>query len=262
MRSSVRRSMTRWNQGAAPVEVTDEIAVEEPLEIRVGGKPASVTMRTPGHDMELAAGFLLTEALLDPATRPILRHEQPNIVNAAVANLRDGALERLNRISFVASSCGMCGKASIQSVHQHFDPVHREFRVSRQVLASLDDSMRAEQSGFSRNGGVHAAAVFDSTGRLMVAREDIGRHNAVDKVIGHGLLRGLLPWETNVLLVSGRASFEIVQKALAARIPIVAAVSAPSSLAVSFAEESGQTLVGFLRPGRLNVYTHPERITG
>ena len=254
MSATVRTLVTRWRNGAAAVAASDELSAEEPLEIRVGGQAVSVTMRTPGDDLELAAGFLLTEGLITGA--PLLRHEHPNVINAAVSNVTFTP-----RRSFVASSCGICGKASIEAVHQHFPPVDDDFRIAGGLLPELMTRLRDSQPQFTRTGGLHAAAIFDARGELVAAHEDIGRHNAVDKVIGNALLRGLLPLRAHVLLVSGRASFEIVQKALAARLPVVAAVSAPSSLAVSFAEESGQTLVAFVRENRFNIYTHTERIT-
>jgi FdhD protein len=252
--------MTRWQDGATPQETFDELSAEEPLEIRIGGRSVSVTMRTPGDDLELAAGFLLTEGLVRNGTAPLLRHEHPNIVNAAVSHVNSRALDQQNRHSFIASSCGLCGKASIEAVHQHFPALDDDFRIAGRLLPSLMDQLRDAQPQFARTGGLHAAAIFDAAGTLVSAREDVGRHNAVDKVIGHALFGGLLPLQAHILVVSGRASFEIVQKALAARIPVVAAVSAPSSLAVQFAEESGQTLVAFLRAGRFNAYTHTERI--
>jgi FdhD protein len=257
IRQSRQAFIVRWEEGADPVDFSDELAAEEPLEIRIGGKPVSVTMRTPGHDLELVAGMLLTENLIEPDAVPLLRHEHPNIVNAAIS----AGGERMRRSSIMSTSCGLCGKASIEAVHQHFPPVHDDFTIPRVLLSRLLEGLEVAQPAFTRTGGLHAAAVFDSAGTPIVAREDIGRHNAVDKVIGNALLRGLLPLSGHILLVSGRASFEIVQKALGARIPIVAAVSAPSSLAVEFACASGQTLIGFLRRGRCNLYTHVERVT-
>ena len=253
----------RWNGNTEPVHLTDEVATEEPLEIRIGGEPISVTMRTPGNDIELVAGMLLTEGLLEPGSRPLIRHEHPNVVNVGLADLGGGtfALERMRRASVTSTSCGLCGKKSIEAVHQHFPPVEDEVLISRKLLPELVRRLETSQTDFAHTGGVHAAAVFDREGSLVVAREDVGRHNAVDKVIGYGLLRGLLPLSGHILLVSGRASFEIVQKALGARIPIIAAVSAPSSLAVELAAAGGQTLIGFLRAERCNVYTHVERIT-
>jgi FdhD protein len=170
--------------------------------------------------------------------------------------------KRLTRHVFASSSCGLCGKTSIDAVRQNFPPVTSHLTVSAKILAQITATMRAAQSTFDRTGGLHAAAVFDADGRLLVLREDVGRHNAVDKVIGFGLLQSKLPFGSHVLLVSGRASFEIMQKALAAGIPIVCAISAPSSLAIELARESGQTLVGFLRGRTMNVYAGPERILG
>ncbi len=239
-----------------PVECTDQLTGEEPLEIRIAGEPVAVTIRTPGHDLELTAGYLLAEGLLASAA-PLIRQEQPNIVNVAAGITTTGARPART----VAASCGLCGRGSIEAVHQHFPPVATsDLRVSREVIASLTATLESAQTGFARTGGAHAAGLFDAAGNLIVAREDVGRHNAVDKVIGHALLRRLLPLERHVLLVSGRVSFEIVQKALGARIPVIAAVSAPSSLAVEFAEANGQTLIGFLRPGRWNLYSHPEHV--
>jgi FdhD protein len=252
---TVRKRVTRWD-GESCSEAPDELAAEEPLEICVGDQVVGVTMRTPGSDIELVAGFLLTEGLLQPGVVPPIRQDHPNRVTAAF----ECSLERAQRTMTISASCGVCGKASIETVHQHFPPLEDEGAITRAVVEKLTTRMRDEQHGFARTGGVHAAAIFTSTGETVVVREDIGRHNATDKAIGYALLRKLLPLHGHVLVVSGRASFEIVQKALAARIPIVAAVSAPSSLAVEFAEESGQTLAGFLRPGRFNVYTHPHRI--
>jgi FdhD protein len=167
---------------------------------------------------------------------------------------------RLTRHVFASSSCGLCGKATIEAVHQHFRPLKSALAVRTGTLLALPRALRAAQETFARTGGLHAAGIFDTNGRLVVVREDVGRHNAVDKVLGYGLLNGLLPFAKHILMVSGRASFEIMQKALAARVPVVAAVSAPSSLAVEFARESGQTLVGFLREDRLNIYAGRQRV--
>ena len=245
---------------------TDALAREEPLEIRVQGRSVAVTMRTPGYDPELAAGFLLTEGLIGRRSdivevahcqRGVARH---NTLNVFVAGSVKVDFERLTRHVFATSSCGLCGAASIDAVHRHFPPLETQITVSADKLLKLPGRLRARQWMFEQTGGLHAAAVFDEQGRLVVSHEDVGRHNAVDKVIGHGLLRDELPYDRHILMVSGRASFEILQKALAARIPIVCAVSAPSSLAADFAKESGQTLVGFLRAESMNVYSHPERI--
>jgi FdhD protein len=256
----------RYDRGGKPERCADNLAREEPLEIRVRGRSISVTMRTPGHDRELAAGFLLTESLVhgpDDIVEmgPCLVGAAPqNTLNVFLSPTVEVDFERLTRHVFATSSCGLCGKASIEAVHQHFPPVTANLTVSLKVLTGLAEQMRAAQQTFAATGGLHAAAIFDAGGNLVVLREDIGRHNAVDKVLGYGLLARRLPFEAEILLVSGRASFEIMQKALAARIPIVCAVSAPSSLAVEFAHESGQTLIGFLRGETLNVYSWPERV--
>lgn len=238
------------------------LAREEPLEIRIQGRSIAVTMRTPGHDHELAGGFLLTEGIVAKGEDIIeIAHCQSG--EAAVARniinvfLRPGLavdFARLERHVYASSSCGLCGKASIEAVQQNFPPLLQSPAVSGDILLSLPERLRAAQRGFEQSGGLHAAAIFDLDGALVVGREDIGRHNAVDKVIGFGLLQDRWPLGAHILLVSGRVSFEIMQKALAARIPIVAAISAPSSLAVEFAQESGQVLVGFLRGQSLNIY--------
>jgi FdhD protein len=241
------------------------VAREEPLEIRVRGRAVSVTMRTPGHDEELAVGFLLSEGIVARAedvmkVEPCGRNEEGNLVNVVLSPLVNVDFERLTRHVFASSSCGLCGKATIEAVRGQFPKVQGDLAVAAEALLKMPGAMREAQKTFSRTGGLHAAGLFTDTGELVVLREDVGRHNAVDKVIGHALLNAKMPLERHVLLVSGRTSFEILQKALAARIAVVAAVSAPSSLAVEFAEDSGQTLVGFLREGRMNVYAHPERI--
>ncbi len=244
---------------------SDELAVEEPLEIRVRGRAVSVTMRTPGHDEELAAGFLLSEGMIHQQ-RDVLkieacdRNEEGNLLNILLAPEVPVDFEKLTRHVFASSSCGLCGKATIEAIRGMFPPVKSDLRVRADVLLKIPPSMREGQATFDRTGGLHAAALFDADGKMIVLREDVGRHNAVDKVLGFALLRGLLPLDKHVLAVSGRSSFEIMQKALAGQIPIVAAVSAPSSLAVEFAEENGQTLVGFLRERRMNVYSHAHRI--
>ena len=254
----------RWD-GQAAREEQDDLAEEEPLEIRVRGQAISVTMRTPGHDVELAAGFLLTEGIIRGPqdvlrTEHCGRNEYANVLNVLLAPEVPVDFQRLTRHVFASSSCGLCGKATIDSIQAQFPPVHSDIRMDAELLASLPQQMRAAQETFNRTGGLHAAALFDANGELLVLREDIGRHNAVDKVVGHCLLHGPFPPDRHVLLVSGRSSFEIMQKALAARVPIVAAVSAPSTLAATFAMESGQTLIGFLRDRRMNVYANPQRI--
>ncbi len=262
MKSSV---VLRWQAGSKPRRVRDELATEEPLEIQVETRPVVVTMRTPGNDAELAAGFLLTEGLIHQRDdiikiTPYPRNEAGNVLGVFLAPGIRVDFAQLTRHVFASSSCGLCGKASIAAVHRHFPKVKARLVVPVATLLGLPEQLRDGQDTFGRTGGLHAAAIIDSRGKLVVLREDIGRHNAVDKALGYGLLEGLLPFDRHLLMVSGRASFEILQKALAARIPIVAAVSAPSSLAVQFAAQSGQTLVGFLRGDRLNVYSGPQRI--
>jgi FdhD protein len=255
----------RWN-GESAHEQDDDLAEEEPLEIRVRGQAVSVTMRTPDQDAELAAGFLLTEGIIR-SPRDVLRiehcdgNENGNVLNVLLAPEVPVDFQRLTRHVFASSSCGLCGKATIDSVQGQFPPVQSDMRMDAELLASLPQQMRAAQETFNRTGGLHAAALFNADGKLIVLREDIGRHNAVDKVIGHCLLHSPFPPDRHVLLVSGRSSFEIMQKALAARVPIVAAVSAPSSLAATFALESGQTLIGFLRDRRMNIYANTQRIS-
>ena len=256
-------NMWRWDGDCLSPD-RDELAREEPLEIRVRGRAVSVTMRTPGHDPELAAGFLLTESIVRCATDILKvehcsRNDEQNVLNVVLAPELAVDFARLTRHVFASSSCGLCGKATIESVMARCKSISSDLAIDVRVFAALPDRMREAQSTFDRTGGLHAAALFDAEGNLIVLREDVGRHNAVDKVIGHCLLRDVIP-SRHMLLVSGRSSFEIVQKALAARIPIVAAISAPSSLAVEFARDSGITLIGFLRGRRMNVYSHPQRV--
>ena len=259
-----------WKRGEGARERIDALAREEPLEIRIRGRSVAVTLRTPGHDRELAAGFLLAEGVLAQRSDVLeialcsqgATGERENILNVFLASSVAVDFEKLTRHVFASSSCGICGKASIESVHQHFPPVDSLATVSTTILLQLPPLLRSSQCTFDQTGGLHAAGVFSSKADLIVSREDVGRHNAVDKVLGHAFLENLLPFDKHILMISGRASFEIMQKALAARIPIVAAVSAPSSLAVEFARESGQTLIGFLRDESMNIYSHPERVIG
>ena len=265
-RSIQLTQVTEWNDGRMlPHE--DTLAAEEPLEIRIGGSPLTVTMRTPGHDEELAAGFLWTEGIVDdPAQIAVLKPYMTsaagkwNGVEAELVNCEFDAAQ-LQRNFFAASSCGICGKASIDAIRQRgLRAPSSDFTFDAERLCSLPDQLRHAQTVFSSTGGLHAAALFDAEGNLVVLREDIGRHNAVDKVVGWALLRGLLPLSQHVMLVSGRGGFEIVQKALSAGLPILASVSAPSSLAVQLARELGLTLVGFLRGRRFVVYSEPSRL--
>ena len=255
-----RLPVTRYGREGS--DDLDLVAVEEPLEIRIGDKPIAVTMRTPGDDFELAAGFLFTENIVrERAMIDGIRHwGSPNVVRVA---LREGArveLDKLHRHFYATSSCGICGKGSIEAVRVKTEPVRSQVSVSADVLNTMPDPLRAAQTRVSETGGFHASALFSTAGQLLITREDIGRHNAVDKVIGSRLLDGTLPLDPYVLFVSGRAGFEIVQKAIVAGIAIIAAVGAPSSLAVDIATEMGATLVGFVRDGRFNVYAGGSRI--
>ena len=268
---AVTTRILRWKQGSLCQSVEDSLSREEPLEIRVKGESVAVTMRTPGHDDELALGFLLSEGVIAGSSdvieiAPCQKGESAlhgNVLNVFLAPKAVIDLDKLRRNVYASSSCGLCGKASIESVHVHFPPlVKREPFVAAEKLLQLPAMLRIRQETFEKTGGLHAAGLFDFNGSLLTLREDVGRHNAVDKVLGRSMLDGNLPLEDSVLMVSGRASFEILQKALAGRVPVVCAISAPSSLAVEFARESGQTLVGFLRGSTFNVYSHPERITG
>jgi len=240
----------------------DDLTIEEPLEIRIGSKTLATTMRTPGHDDELAAGFLVSEAIV--RERQEISKIASGRENIVTVDLRPGTKVKLNsaqRFGSISSSCGLCGKTSIEAIRQNFPAIKSaNVRIQIETLLSLPEKLRKAQSDFARTGGIHAAGIFEINGELEIVREDIGRHNAVDKVIGHAFLAELLPLDRHLLLVSGRASFEIVQKALAAGFPIVAAVSAPSTLAVDFARENNQTLIAFLRPPSFNIYSHIERV--
>jgi FdhD protein len=284
--------------GSGGAEGRDLLAVEEPLEIRVEGHSVAVVMRTPGEDRELAAGFLVAEGLVHAAgdivdirhrphcllpagarsgrrgkdneagsgkgvsrVQPGLSLSDGNVINVRLSNPESLNLKKLTRHVFTSSSCGICSKASIDSVRQQFAPVEDLCVVDPQVLLGLPQALGSAQETFKRTGGLHACALFDLTGKLLVLREDVGRHNALDKVVGWALLEDRLPLRQLILLLSGRTSFEMMQKALAGGVSIVAAISAPSSLAVEFARDSGQTLVGFLRGERMNVYAAPNRIS-
>jgi FdhD protein len=237
--------------------VTDEVAVEEPLEIRVDGRPLAVTMRTPGHDEELALGFLFGEGLIDEARDA----GPPADLAANTVDVR-GPLRRDpgDRRFYTTSSCGVCGKGALEEVDFHSDPLPEGPRVPRDLLTALPDRLR--QPTFERTGGLHATGLFDTAGELLIAREDVGRHNAMDKVVGRALLDGLVPLGRFALCVSGRLSFELVQKAAVAGAPILVGVGAPSSLAVELARDRGMTLAGFARRGTVNVYSGAARIAG
>ena len=240
----------------------DDLTIEEPLELRIGRKTLATTMRTPGHDEELAAGFLVSEAIV--RARDDIARISADRDNRVIIDLKEGVKLKLNstkRFGTISSSCGLCGKTNIEAIRQNFPPItSKAIRIDIETLLALPEKLRNAQSDFARTGGIHAAGIFDVKGELKVAREDIGRHNAVDKAIGRAFLDCRLPLDEHLLLVSGRASLEIIQKALAAGIAIIAAVSAPSTLAVSFARQGNQTLIGFLRPPSFNIYAHVERV--
>jgi FdhD protein len=264
--------LTAVELGDGRKRTADSLATEEPMEIRLDApgmeqRQVAVTMRTPGNDFELAAGFLHTEGLVG-ATGDVRsvrycsvprEEQQYNVVTVDLARPYDADLLRRN--FYTMSSCGICGKASLDSISVRCAPVADGPAVSEAVVVELPGRLREAQRLFDRTGGLHAAGLFDADGRLLELREDVGRHNAVDKLVGHALLAGTLPLSERVLMVSGRLSFEIVQKAAVAGIPVVCAVSAPSSLAVDAGRRFGMTLVGFVRGSRFNIYTGPERIS-
>ncbi|GAA5131337.1 formate dehydrogenase accessory sulfurtransferase FdhD [Pseudonocardia adelaidensis] len=250
----------------------DALAVEEPLELRIDGRALAVTMRTPGHDVELAHGFLLTEGVIGAATDirdarycGSLDEDGRNTYNVLDIRLAEGVpppATGVERNFYTTSSCGVCGKASLDAVRlrTRYSPADDPVRVAPEVLATLPDVLREQQRVFDSTGGLHAAGLFTAAGEPLVVREDVGRHNAVDKVLGWALMQGRVPARGCVLVVSGRASFELAQKAVMAGVPVLAAVSAPSSLAVELAAETGLTVAGFVRDGRMNIYCHGERL--
>jgi FdhD protein len=265
--------VTHWQEQARQ-QREEALTVEEPLEVRLAHRSLAVIMRTPGHDRELAMGFLFSEGVIASAA-DVLRIEEesdadglplPNVVNVTLRDPADIETVPPQTTAFerhfaVSSSCGLCGKNSISDLLISIPALDADaVRINAAVLYALPARLREAQSVFAHTGGLHAAALFSPDGDLLLLREDVGRHNAVDKLSGHGLLQGSFPYTRHILLVSGRTSFEIIQKALLARIPCVAAISAPSSMAVELAERGGLTLAGFLRGPTMNVYTHPERI--
>lgn len=255
--------------GSQGAWASDTLAREEPLQIRLAGEDVAVAMRTPGHDSELAAGFLFTEGIIAGRHHIEAINSCPsedgsgegNIINVLPTDRSLLDPQSWGRNFYATSSCGLCGKTSVSQITTRAGQVSGDWTVRLDTLYSLDAKLRAAQETFTQTGGVHAAALFDLRGDILLVREDVGRHNAVDKVIGHALLHDWLPLDGHILLVSSRASFEIVQKALTAGICVMAAVSAPSSLAVELAQAGDMTLVGFLREGRLNVYAGERRIS-
>jgi FdhD protein len=248
----------------------DAAAAEEPMEVRVNGEPFAVVMRTPGQDLELAAGFLFAERLLTGSghllaierCRDVTVENQGNVVNARVAGEEIAARMAERRRVVMNASCGLCGRATLESIRAEGDPIDARWAVSATLIASLPERLRAAQSGFDATGGLHAAGLFDLAGQIVGFAEDIGRHNAVDKVVGQRLLADSLPVRDAILVVSGRTSFEILQKAFFAGIPMVCAVSAPSTLAIDLADQAGITLCGFVRGEAFTIYSHPHRVTG
>ena len=248
-------SVVRLPGGAA---VEDRVAVEEPLELRIGGRPVAVTMRTPGHDEELALGFCLSEGLA-PRSARVPDDLTANTIEVDVPSFDP---DRLARSFYTSSSCGVCGKGALEAVAVEAPRVESTLALEVAVAASLPVRLRDAQAAYASTGGLHATGLFTAEGGLVCVREDVGRHNAMDKVIGRAFLDGLLPLSSQVLCVSGRLSFELVQKAAVAGCPVLVAVGAPSSLAISLAADRGVTLCGFVRDGRVNVYTEPWRIEG
>jgi FdhD protein len=234
----------------------DVVAVEEPLEIRIAGQPVAVTMRTPGNDEELALGFALSEGLRPSGARA------PDDLAANTIELDAPGFDplRLARSFYTSSSCGVCGKGALEAVEVEAPHIEGDFRVEAAIVASLPDRLRERQPGFAATGGLHATGLFDERGELLCLREDVGRHNAFDKVVGWAFGEGLLPLARSIVCVSGRLSFELVQKAAVAGCPVLVAVGAPSSLAVELAKDRGVTLCGFVREGRMNIYTEPWRV--
>jgi FdhD protein len=268
MKPALRTKVARYRSGAFS-ERPDDLATEEPLEIRIEGKSVAVLMRTPGHDRELAAGFLVSEHIVGRAEEifeisicgeAVAASDETNVVNVTLKNPATFDVKKFSRNFFSSASCGICGKASIESIANQFPPIDSDLETSASLLVDLPARLAAAQKTFQQTGGLHACALFDKDGGLLAAREDVGRHNALDKLIGWALLANRLPLNRQILLLSGRISFEMMQKALAAGIAIVAAISAPTSLAVEFALANNQTLVGFLRGNEMNVYAGGERI--
>ncbi|MFW6866746.1 formate dehydrogenase accessory sulfurtransferase FdhD [Nocardioides sp. CPCC 206347] len=270
-RVTARRKVLRIRDGVVD-QRPDTLATEEPMEIRVGGRALTITMRTPGDDFDLAVGFLVSEGVVR-STSDVLSARYCagatedgthtyNVVDVGLDPSLPPLDASLERNFYTTSSCGLCGKASLDAVRtaSTWSVADDPLRITPEALAQLPERLREEQRVFDRTGGLHAAALFSADGELLCLREDVGRHNAVDKVIGHAVRNGMLPLRETILMVSGRASFELVQKAVMAGIPMMAAVSAPSSLAVDLAEENGLTLVGFLRGASMNVYSGTERL--
>lgn len=255
----------KFHKGETPQQQSDELAVEEPLQIAINGRPFLLTMRTPGHDGELAAGLLLAEGVIGHRSDLASIHHcekdpNRNLLKIELASHCQLDSASSSRTSYANSACGVCGKTSIEELRNRFPRVTSDRSIDKDLLWQLPERLLKAQTHFQRTGALHAAALFKMNGDLLTLREDVGRHNAVDKVLGYALMQNWLPLDEVVLLVSGRVAFEIVHKALAGGIPIIAGVSGPTSLAVAFAEQNGQTLIGFLREHTMNLYSHPQRL--
>jgi FdhD protein len=264
---AIRSRVRKLTAGGANERTEDDwIASEAPLEVRIGGKPTTVLMRTPGHDEELVRGFLYSEGIVTSAAdivsvggvKASAEDVGGSIISVELAPTRKG--RTIDRSFYSNASCGVCGKKTIASLEVRGPIARTNLKIKRSILERLPDQLRQAQTTFAKTGGVHASGLFTTEGELIVLREDVGRHNALDKIIGWGMTAGKLPFSDCILMVSGRVSYEIVQKAVVAAIPFIAAVGAPSSLAVELAERFELTLAGFMKPGSLNVYAHPERI--
>jgi len=259
----------RFTDGTTPEPCADEVVIEEPLEIRIEGTPVAIAMRTPGQDEELAAGWMLSEGIVNSAAdiaaivpRPGGDGQRAAMVDAMLRDPARFDAARHRRSLVTNASCGLCGAATVDQVMRDFANVTSQFCIGADLLGAMPALLSAQQGAFRRTGGAHACGLFDATGKLIALREDVGRHNALDKLLGRALLDGLLPLSQHVIFLSGRVSFEMMQKALAAGVPMVAAIGAPSSLAIDLAQKSRQTLVAFIRGATMNVYAGVERLRG
>lgn len=262
-------TIQRYENGGPPARRPDEVAIEEPLEIRVEGEPLAVAMRTPGHDRELAAGWMLSEGIVrspddiaDIVLRPGGESARAAMVDVLLRNPSSFKAVKHRRSVITSSSCGLCGAATVDQVMRDFPAIEKPFSIATHLLLEMPARLGEEQAAFQRTGGLHACGLFDSGGGLLAIREDVGRHNALDKLLGWALLEKRLPLSAHVAFLSGRVSFEMMQKSLAAGIPVVAAIGAPSSLAIELARKSGQTLAAFVRGRTMNVYAGEERLRG
>lgn len=266
--SVAKSTVVRLHTNGDASTFSDDVAVEEPLEIRIGNRPFVVTMRTPGNDEELAVGFMTTEGVtrahedFKEISRCKLSPNPENTIRLRLASHIEKAKLDSQRHGAISASCGVCGKNSFEDIRSSFPDISSSAKIDRNVLLSLPGKLRDNQVVFGKTGGLHSSGIFNTDGKLICLHEDVGRHNALDKSIGFAVLNQIWPLDNHILMLSGRVSFEIIQKALAAKIPIVAAVSAPSSLAIAVARDCGITLIGFLRDPTMNIYSHPQRVSG